>query len=248
MSRDPAFYVGYEPRAPQQVGRFLRSRAVIGLAAVAALAVGLAALLPAERGGRFEYGVEKQWDGRIVAAPYPMLAVPKPAGGWQYVLLVARGKRGAQNEVAGLDGAAVRLTGTLVERDGQAMLEVAARPVPGSEQSLPPLLPAAEIGTVALLGEIVDGKCHLGVMVPGEGRTHRGCAVRCISGGAPPLLVARDSAGRTVRALLVDAVGDPVGDRVLHLVATPVRVEGTLSRRGDLLYLAADPLSYERLR
>jgi hypothetical protein len=164
------------------------------------------------------------------------------------MLLAGAGKRGAQAEVAGLDGAAVDVTGMLIERDGRSMLEVTAPPAARPDASMPPLLPAAPIGTVALRGEIVDGKCHLGVMVPGEGRTHRGCAVRCISGGAPPLLVARDSAGRTVRALLMDAGGKPMGGRVLHLVAQPVRIQGTLSRRGDLLYLAADPSSIEPLR
>lgn len=241
------FYVGYAQAAPERLGRFVRGRVGLLLGLVALLAVTLAALLPAERGGRFEYGIERPWQGRIVEAPYPMLAVAKPAGGWSYLLLVARGKRGAQAEVAGLDGAAVELTGTLIERDGQQMLELAASPARRAEQSQPPLLPAVEIGRVALRGEIVDGKCHLGVMVPGEGRAHRGCALRCISGGAPPLLVARDPSGRTVRALLTDAVGDPVGERILHLVAQPVRVEGTLSRRGDLLYLAADPADVEPL-
>jgi hypothetical protein len=248
MKHDDAFYVGYQPRAAASVGRFLRWRVGLLLGIVAGLAVGYAAFLPAERGGRFENGIERNWEGRLLAAPYPMLAVPRAEGGWRFMLLVGRGKHGAAAEVAGFDDAAVRLTGMLIERDGSTMIEVTARPTRLDERALPPLLAAADLGEVELAGEIVDGKCHLGVMVPGEGRTHRGCAIRCISGGAPPLLVARDSTGRSLRLLLTDAAGGPVGDRVLDLVAQPVTIRGTMSRRGDLLYLAADPSSYGLLK
>jgi hypothetical protein len=105
-----------------------------------------------------------------------------------------------------------------------------------------------QLGELTLTGEIVDGKCHLGVMNPGEGPTHRGCAVQCIRGGAPPLLVATDTAGRSWRFLLTDRIGGAVGMRILDLVALPVRVTGQASRRGDLLYLAVEPSTIERLR
>jgi hypothetical protein len=44
-----------------------------------------------------------------------------------------------------------------------------------------------------LRGEIVDTKCYLGVMTPGEDKVHRGCAVRCISRGVPPAFLVRDA-------------------------------------------------------
>jgi hypothetical protein len=37
-----------------------------------------------------------------------------------------------------------------------------------------------------------DSKCHSGVIDPGEGRTHRACAIRWFGGGIPPVLRARD--------------------------------------------------------
>jgi len=42
------------------------------------------------------------------------------------------------------------------------------------------------------VGEIVDSKC-LGVMTPGQLTTHRACAIRCISGGIPPVLHVRQT-------------------------------------------------------
>ena len=39
------------------------------------------------------------------------------------------------------------------------------------------------LGAVTLTGEIVDSKCFLGVMNPGNLKPHKACAIRCISGG-----------------------------------------------------------------
>ena len=88
------------------------------------------------------------------------------------------------------------------------MLEVReAAAAPGSGNTR-----ATERRTVAervmLRGEIVDSKCYLGVMNPGEGTVHRDCAARCLSGGLPPMLVVRSPARREELAaqLRVDAV------------------------------------------
>jgi hypothetical protein len=61
------------------------------------------------------------------------------------------------------------------------------------------------------------------------------------------LLVATDSAGRSWRFLLTDPSGGALGTRVLDVVAVPVRVSGRASRRGDLLFLAVEPSTIERL-
>ena len=75
------------------------------------------------------------------------------------------------------------------------MLEVKAGSLRAAGPARAALLPVADLGTVTLTGEIVDTKCHFGVMKAGEGKVHRECAVRCISGGAPPGFLARDRSG-----------------------------------------------------
>ena len=246
---DHPFYVGYVARSAQAVARFIRPRLALLLASMAALAV-LAAAAGAPLGnGQFEYGTIRRFDGRIIESPYPLLAVRRTGdarSAWSYYLLAGPGKHGAGADVAGLDGRMVRLTGTAAHRDGDTLIEVAARPeiLPADPQPLDSLV---ALGRVTLTGEIVDGKCHLGVMVPGEGPTHRGCAERCISGGAPALFVAHDSAGTAFRLLLVDSRFEPVGRRVLDVVASPLLISGEAFRRGERYYLAADPSTYQRL-
>ena len=96
-----------------------------------------------------------------------------------------------------------------------------------------------ELGSMTLVGEIIDAKCYYGVMKPGHLKPHRSCAVRCISGGLPPMLMVQDGSGRRVYFLLVSADGRAVNDEVLDLVAEPVEITGRVVRSGDLLVLKA---------
>ena len=141
---------------------------------------------------------------------------------------------------------------TIKNSDGKTMIEIAGgsvQPLDGSEADrLRRLtLPADEaVGRVTLMGEIVDSKCFWGVMKPGNLKPHRACAVRCISGGIPPLFLVRDEDGETRQFLLVGAAGEPVNDRILDRIAEPLEITGRLTRRGDLLILSADPDTYRR--
>ena len=121
---------------------------------------------------------------RVALTPYPALITATDR-----YLLVASGKHGITNQLPGR----VRLTGSLIERPGNQMIEVFststdAGPVANTEEIV--------LGSVSLTGEIVDTKCHFGVMNPGSGKVHRDCAVRCISGGIPPGLLVRDRDGK----------------------------------------------------
>ena len=130
---------------------------------------------------------------------------------------MAPGKHGADALVRGLDGVRVTLEGTRIERAGMPMLEAAARFDCGVRATRPPRLAAPQaVGgsqAVTLRGEIVDSKCFLGVMTPGDGRTHSACASLCLRGGIPPALLVRDRAGRSALYLLEDPTGDVTGSR-----------------------------------
>jgi nitrite reductase/ring-hydroxylating ferredoxin subunit/DMSO/TMAO reductase YedYZ heme-binding membrane subunit len=241
------FYVGYLPQAPAPVARFVRRVVVL----IAVVALGLAVVLVVAQApfaaARFEYGTHRMFHGTVREHPYPFLQTEAEDGGAPRIVpLVAPGKHGAAALTAGFDGRAVSLEGTLIEREGRTMVEV----VPGSVREraggAPPVLMLEELGETTLSGEIVDSKCFLGVMNPGRLKVHRACAVRCISGGAPPLLYVRDLAGREAYVFLVGADGRPVNRDVLPLVAQPVEVSGMLRALGDRLFLYADPRAIRR--
>jgi len=249
MSGNDDFYVGYLPKAPSATASLVR--VAVAVAIVGALAAGVA-FVSAQRGfssGIFEYGVVRTFSGTLTTNPVPILVGKEnvAADRDETFLLVAPFKHGADALVAPFEGRSIRLRGTIVYRDGKKMIEV----VPGSIEASGPAAGIAEdvqLGEVDLVGEIVDSKCWLGVMKPGDGKTHRECASLCIRGGIPPLFVARGERGSHLEALLTSPTGTPVNEAVLPFVAEPVRIRGNLSRRGDLLILRADPATIERMR
>lgn len=239
------FYVGYDPAAPPSLRRFLRTRVALGLAIVAGVAVAAAALQPPFADSTFEYGVEREVDGVLFERPYPMLAVQEPRG-WRIHLLAGEGKYGAASITRGLDGRSVRTVGTLARHGNRVLVDLHGAPTPLAG-SLP--VPPADtvLGQAALDGELVDGKCWLGVMNPGDGPTHRACAERCLSGGAPPVLAVRGTDGRLLAFLLMRPDGEPLGRDHLGHAGMAIRMTGTIVRRGDLLMLATEPSTWEHL-
>ncbi len=243
MNEGEEFYVGYLPTAPRRLGKLIRNvcLALLGLAVLVALMLvfGLQKLPLSV----FEFGKVQDFEGIIQAQPYPTLLVKNGASLAQF-MLVAEGKHGA--EVARFDGKTVKLKATRIYRDGLTMLEVVADSMQAVNDAANTNLPANDLGTFTLVGEIVDSKCYLGVMNPGETKVHRDCAVRCISGGIPPMLIARDAAGNKVALQLVSASGASVNEDVLDMVAEPVEITGQVWRQGEQLIFKADPKTYKR--
>jgi hypothetical protein len=235
------FYVGYQPRAPRELARFIAAAAttiVIGVLAAGAL---LIFKQPRFAASRFEFGVGREYLGSLEPWPYPTLITSNAR-----YLLVAPGKHGLQIPDS-LRSKRVRLRGTLIERGSERMLEVLPTSI-HEEPSSPrePQSSAVDLGPIRLVGEIVDSKCYFGVMNPGEGKVHRDCAARCISGGSPPAFIVRGSSDEIRTLLLTDAKGHPLNREILPFVAEPVAISGELVRSGSTLILEADPSHIER--
>jgi len=243
------FYIGYLPMAPEGLARFLRRV----IAALGMLAISIALLLVMKQmrfaNSVFEYGKMRSFEGTIATAPYPSLLVERPGMAGQQskysrYLLVAPGKHGADDLVAGFDGKKVRVQGQLIYREGGTMVEI----TPGSITLLD-TVPAdrestRDLGAVTVTGEIVDSKCYLGVMNPGQGKVHRDCAARCLSGGVPPIFVTSNGVDQF---LLVDPEGHALGhDALREFVAEPITIHGELLQRGEsrLLMINASALTH----
>jgi hypothetical protein len=240
------FYVGYLPKAPTLIGRFVRKTVMTLGVAAAALALVFVFGQVRFASSSFEYGKVRSFEGTIVARPYPTLLMARPGEVGNRTthseyLLVAPGKHGADELVAGLDGMQIQLQGQLIYRDGETMVEV----VPGTLSTAKPSSSAAEgihdLGPVTVTGEIVDSKCYLGVMNPGQGKVHRDCAARCLSGGIPPLFVTTD--GRE-QFLLVGLDGLALKhDALREFIAEPITIRGESLLRGETRLLKVDPSS-----
>ncbi|MGE0482286.1 MAG: hypothetical protein AB7Q17_17650 [Phycisphaerae bacterium] len=246
------FYVGYLP-APPGIVLFLRYL----LPPVLILTAGFAGILAALHGnpgsGVWDTTTPQTIAGVLSAAPYPMLRVPdaEAAAGFRTYFVVEQGKFAGGQRAARFDGQPVHARGWLLEREGRRMIELDAGPgdlAPGGGVASADLRsPAIEpLGTTVLCGEIVDTKCYLGAMKPGEGKTHKECATLCIAGGIPPTLVTETPAGARSYVLLTSVTGGPLDARILPFVADPVEIAGELVRCGDVLMLRIDPASIRR--
>jgi hypothetical protein len=246
------FFVGWLP-VPKGYVRFVKPIA-IALMVIGALTAGTLAFVQRDPGsGQWDDAQVVTLRGVAMTRPYAMLRVAgeKPGELPRTYLLVEDGKFGALPRVSRFvqhetDGVAVEVKGTILHRGDRWMIsledgDAGMRILTDAEaESLPPLIGGRSkvIGaSLTLHGEIVDPKCYLGAMKPGGGKTHKACAMRCIAGGIPPMLVTRDADGRETFYLMVTADGGVANDLVYPFVGDRVDVTGSIEQQDDLLVL-----------
>lgn len=252
MNTDDDFYVGYAAKPPARLKRTI-VRVVLALNTIALLlAVVFAVGQERFAASAFEFQQYRDFEGILQERPYPGLLVRRPGAvegtfPFSRYLLVAAGKHGASVMISGLDGRNVRIKGALIYRDGNTMIELAPGSTPVADGGTSAQAVTTEdLGAVTLSGEIVDSKCYFGVMNPGNGKVHRDCAVRCISGGIPPAFIVKDAEGKAKALLLAGADGRQLNREVLGFVAEPITISGRLTRSGETHILWAEPSSFTR--
>jgi hypothetical protein len=199
----------------------------------------------------FEFGSVKEFEGTIQAKPMPFLLIEKTESldglpTFYRIPLVAEGKHGA--DVDSFDGQRVKLKGTRIYREDLQMIEVLSDSVQTIQNSQNNVNERTEnLGKFTLKGEIVDSKCYLGVMNPGQSKPHRDCAVACLRGGIPPLFIVNDKDGNKSELWLLSEKGESVNNEILDFVAEPIEMSGEVKRIGDQMYFYTNPNLIKRL-
>src|SRR5262249_24965012 len=150
-------------------------------------------------------------------------------------------KHGFVPNLAGM----VQLKGSLIERGPDRMLQVlpdSVRTAEGNAEQAD----LQSLGRITLRGEIVDSKCWLGVMNPGNGGIHRDCAVRCSSGGIPPAFAATNAEGAVRLFLLSGSDGRPLNHEVLAWAGKRLELSGELFRDGSLHIIRTEPSAFRQ--
>jgi hypothetical protein len=256
------FYVGYLPQPPTRYARFSKRVAWLLLLGVILIPLVLVLHQKPFSTSSFEYGTLTEVEGVLYKSPIPMMkmvagtdAFGKPV--YQTALLINLGKFGADpllkqfEEKLGqpLEQTFVKVRGTLLYYDGVTLLELTEQEnalvgafANRAKTETASLLPHSdELGEVTLQGEIIDPKCYFGAMKPGRSKPHRSCAIRCISGGIPPVFVVSNGAGDTNYYLLTDENGQAIHQEILDHVAEPIQLKGRLSQRDDWYVLRIHP-------
>ena len=240
--REDPFYVGYLT-TPQAY----RSSVKLAIALIAiwgAMSAFLIVLSQRSPGSaEWDISNEKAWTGLLIEHPYPMLVTHDDA-----LLVVSMGKRDARNQLEGHYGSELTIRGYELDREGRKMIELAPDGI-GTPQKTT-TIERPEIRIVQdepreYTGEIIDGKCFLGAMKPGDGFGHRSCAVLCLRGGLPPMF-AEDNAPADARypLLLIDGSAS-VPESLMGKVACKVRMRATPARYADMPVLLVDSSEIE---
>jgi hypothetical protein len=241
------FYVGYLPKAPPGIASRIWWAVSVLFLVAATGAIIFAMMQRTYSPSVFEFGQERTFEGIVDARPYPALLVTRPGAAagqepFSRYTLVAAGKHGALDQVSAFAGKTVRLRGTLIYRDDQTMVELVRGSVSDLAEQNHRRETVQNLGIFTLTGEIVDGKCNFGVMNPGNGKVHRDCAVRCLSGGIPPAFVTNNFNGRPTTLLLSAPDMQPLPkEAFLNRVAQPVSIRGNVTQLGETLLLEVKP-------
>jgi methionine sulfoxide reductase heme-binding subunit len=232
---EPEFCIGWQSKSPAELARHSRSFFFAGLGVTSVLFFLTARFQNPVDPGAFEFGVQRTFEGTLIETPLPLLHVRGiPSGSGMNYLLVGSGKFGASDTVRGMEGRDIRFSGSLIHRNGVAMIELnkpESLEIIGSTREKRPQV--VSLGKSTFVGELVDTKCFLGVMRPATGKVHRGCAVRCLSGGAPPALLVRDEQDHGTALLLATSHDKPLNIDP-QLAARTLKVHGSLELHSGL--------------
>lgn len=248
------FYIGWMPAAPKGYAK----QVTIAIVSVAVLIIVLASLLSLQQkkfsNAVFEYGQLTEVTGIYQQFPVPSIKVySQQNNGSSFITmpLVGYGKHGAEGIIHSLeeerglsfDQKQITLRGTLIYHDGKSLLQIDEHDKPllsiaAATSSHQPV--RKELGTVELIGEVLDPKCYFGVMKPGRGKPHRDCAVRCIAGGINPVFYVRQQNAGPLYYLLLDEKGNKLNDFVKDYVADPVKLTAKAVQFDDWIVLYVD--------
>lgn len=168
--------------------------------------------------------------------------------------LVNAWKFGADSLIATWDktnkNGMVTIQGTIIIRDSVKAMELTRKAhsflAPKSQSiNIKPVI--EKIGEVTIKGEIIDPKCYLGAMNPGEGKPHRSCAIRCISGGIMPMITYTEN-NQKKYAVLLGENGEKINNQVLDFVAEPIEITGVLYKYENWNYVYINPNFIKRLK
>ncbi len=263
------FYIGYLPEAPAAHKKWVKKFLGILIIAILLLAGLLTFGQGMISKGIFNFGKTSELEGYLRMYPVPHLKVYNDKGIYgenlyKTVILTGAFKFGAEEIVKEIfeknnkdlndTGFYCQLNGTLIYNDGKALFELTdgadaylkTLDIPDnilndtlSNQAMIDGFNPYRLETT-LKGEIIDPKCYFGAMKPGSGKVHKSCAIRCISGGIPPVLkVSSESTNQYY--ILFGEDKKSVSSDILDYIAEPVEITGRFEALDDWFVLYIDP-------
>ncbi len=242
MKKNDEFFVSYiDGSLGTKTRTTIKRFSIIAIVAIVAGAVLFSFSQKPFKNSTFELTSDTKITGVFHQKPYPMLRVEVADNTFKNVLLLGFGKSSAnpfleeiQGKVKDLNGKTISIEGNLIYYNGKTLIQITSNEKVTLVNNKNSAIPTKEhISKMTLEGEIIDPKCYFGVMKPGKGKIHRSCAVRCISGGIPPVLASTDENNMAQYFLLTDLAGKPINEDVLPYIGKPSKIKGIVEKMDD---------------
>lgn len=242
MSKNDDFYIGWQDEAPKSSTKYFKSFFIGFILLTLSFAF---IFTKSERtfiDSYFDYGNFTEVTGYIVSEPVWGLLVEEK-GVKKTIPLVGFGKFSAapvieqmKSQVNG-DFFSQQLTirGTVFQYNDRTWMELTegVNSLVAQRTGKQPRRKVKVSGVMELSGEIVDPKCFFGVMNPASKAVHRSCAIRCISGGIPPVLAIREKGIFVDYYFVTDEDLNPVNDDILPFIGIPISLQGSVLQFDD---------------
>lgn len=247
MSDD--FFIGWRDEAPKSYTS--KGRLFFAIVLLLMLTIGVV-YVKSQRGfiqSEYEFGTLQEISGHLVKEPVWGLRVERDEG-VQTIPLVGFGKMGPDWTLAKMietndleEGTRVTFRGMIFHYQNKYWMELSEKEKSlvsvGESKSLARTIKVH--GQQQLEGEIVDPKCFFGVMNPATKAVHRSCAIRCISGGIPPVLAIREN-GEFVDYYFLEGEDDRrITQQLLRYIGVPVKLSGRVVTYDDWNSISIDP-------
>ncbi len=249
------FFIGYTLKHPELIMRFINRTVIALVLLVSIIAIGFTLGIKHVANSSFDYDHLKRIQGQLISFPFPGLRTMegKDSEGKPNIHtypLVNDSKFGADGIVDSIQKIynsktyLTQITGAFIIRDRVSAMELSNKDLSVKVLNQVNNLPLGELKKIrdtSLIGEIIDPKCYLGAMNPGEGKPHRSCAILCIGGGIMPMLYFKNSKGEKEFAVLLGENGEKINHQVLRFVAEPVKIKGTLYKYDNWYVFYTNP-------
>jgi hypothetical protein len=244
MKEEDEFYIGWQDTATKGYNGIRRTFFFISMVIMIISAVGYLFVENKFIDSYFDYGTLTELEGTVVE--YPVFGLRTVIEGKKITVpLVGFGKHDALPVLAKLklktsnqplNNFNVQLQGTIIKYKDKIWMELTE-----GEESILNINSKNTVeeqsilvqGPKTIFGEIVDPKCFFGVMNPAAKKIHRSCAIRCISGGIPPLLGVRENGVFTDYYFVTDEMGQPINQEILQFIGIPLSVSGEVEQVDD---------------
>lgn len=252
MSKEKDFFVGYL-KLPKRHIKFLKIFLPILFLAIILLSFVLVNY-------QVRPNKSKGWDptgktainikARLLTKPYA-LARFKYKSKIYTAILTSMTKSGVTKRLKGLHNKWVNLKGVMTRYNGRFVFSILdsknAIYVLKSKADIAKIFFKKNWGFTELKGEIIDPKCYVSAMKPGEGKTHKACATLCIKGGIPPVLLVKNFLFAERFYLLLDSNGNAVLDSIIKFVGDQVTAKGSVEQWGDLWFFKLKNKSIKKI-